>query len=33
MKCFNDIYITSGDIKVLDFNKDWKIVQELHMEN
>lgn len=28
MKCFNDIYITSDDIKVLDFNKDWKIVQE-----
>ena len=28
MKCFNDIYITSDDIKVLDFNEDWKIVQE-----
>lgn len=27
-KCFNDIYITSDDIKVLDFNEDWKIVQE-----
>lgn len=28
MQCFNDIYITSDDIKVLDFNEDWKIVQE-----
>lgn len=33
MKCFNDIYIISDDIKVLDFNEDWKIVQELHMVN